>query len=58
LTCRLVGYDPFVDAAGMAEHGVRKVETVDDVIDAADYITVHVPLLDSTRPVQHRAVRA
>jgi D-3-phosphoglycerate dehydrogenase len=33
----------------MAEHGVRKVETVDDVIDAADYITVHVPLLDSTR---------
>ncbi|MFZ5492700.1 MAG: hydroxyacid dehydrogenase [Pseudomonadota bacterium] len=46
---QLVGYDPFVDAAGMAEHGVRKVETVDEVIDAADYITVHVPLLDATR---------
>jgi D-3-phosphoglycerate dehydrogenase len=46
---QVVGYDPFVDAAGMAEHGVRKVETVDDVIDVADYITVHVPLLDSTR---------
>ncbi|ANX03013.1 hydroxyacid dehydrogenase [Immundisolibacter cernigliae] len=44
-----VGYDPFVDAAGMAEHGVRKVETVDGIIDVADYITVHVPLLDSTR---------
>jgi D-3-phosphoglycerate dehydrogenase len=36
---QVVGYDPFIDAAGMAEH----------VIDAADYITVHVPLLDSTR---------
>lgn len=46
---QVVGYDPFVDAAGMAEHGVREVETVDDVIDVADYITVHVPLLDSTR---------
>ncbi len=46
---QVVGYDPFVGAAGMGEHGVRKVETVDDVIDAADYITVHVPLLDSTR---------
>ncbi len=44
-----VGYDPFIDAAAMAEHGVRKVETVDGIIDAADYITVHVPLLDSTR---------
>lgn len=44
-----VGYDPFIDAAAMAEHGVRKVETVDQVIDVADYITVHVPLLDSTR---------
>ncbi len=44
-----VGYDPFIDAAAMAEHGVRKVETVDAVIDVADYITVHVPLLDSTR---------
>jgi D-3-phosphoglycerate dehydrogenase len=44
-----VGYDPFIDAAAMAEHGVRKVETVDEIIDVADYITVHVPLLDSTR---------
>jgi len=44
-----VGYDPFIDAAAMAEHGVRKVETVDQIIDVADYITVHVPLLDSTR---------
>ena len=46
---QVVGYDPFVDAAGMAEHGVRKVETVDDVIDAADYIPVQGPLLGSTR---------
>lgn len=42
-------FDPFVDAAAMAEHGVDKVEEVNDLLNAADYVTVHVPLLDSTR---------
>lgn len=42
-------YDPFVDAAAMAEHGVDKVEDVNELLNAADYVTVHVPLLDSTR---------
>lgn len=42
-------YDPFVDTAAMAEHGVTKVEDVNELLNAADYVTVHVPLLDSTR---------
>ena len=41
-------YDPFVEAAAMAEHGVRKVEEVNELLNQADYVTVHVPLLDST----------
>ncbi|MBV1961415.1 MAG: hydroxyacid dehydrogenase [Immundisolibacteraceae bacterium] len=42
-------FDPFVDAAAMAEHGVSKVDDVNDLLNSADYVTVHVPLLDSTR---------
>ena len=42
-------FDPFVDAAAMAEHGVTKVEDVNQLLNSADYVTVHVPLLDSTR---------
>ncbi len=42
-------FDPFVDAAAMAEHGVTKVEDVNELLNSADYVTVHVPLLDSTR---------
>ncbi|MBL4621427.1 MAG: hydroxyacid dehydrogenase [Immundisolibacteraceae bacterium] len=41
-------FDPFVDAAAMAEHGVSKVEDVNELLNSADYVTVHVPLLDST----------
>ena len=42
-------FDPFIDAAAMAEHGVTKVEDVNELLNNADYVTVHVPLLDSTR---------
>jgi len=42
-------FDPFVDAAAMAAHGVTKVEDVNELLNSADYVTVHVPLLDSTR---------
>jgi len=46
---RVACFDPFVDAAAMAEHGVDKVEEVSELLNTADYVTVHVPLLDSTR---------
>lgn len=42
-------FDPFIEAAAMAEHGVNKVEDVNELLNSADYVTVHVPLLDSTR---------
>lgn len=41
-------YDPFIDAAAMAEFGVAKQEQFDDLLRQADCITVHVPLIDAT----------
>jgi len=44
----LVAYDPYVDAATAARHGVQKVE-FDELLRRADFISVHCPLTDQTR---------
>ena len=45
------GYDPYVsvDAAWNLSRDVRHVFNVDEIFETCDFITVHVPLLDSTR---------
>lgn len=44
----LVAYDPFVDAAEMAEYGAEKVD-LDTLLETSDIISVHVPVTDATR---------
>ena len=50
LGMKVVGYDPYlsVDGALYLSNQVKKVNSLDEVYAAADYITIHVPLLDST----------
>ena len=48
LEMNIIGFDPFIDEAGMKELGIKKVE-LEDLIKTSDYITVHVPLNDKTR---------
>jgi len=45
------GYDPYlsVNAAWSLSRAVKHVVNVDDIYAQCDYITIHVPLLDSTR---------
>lgn len=45
------GYDPYVsvDAAWNLSRDVKHVLNVDDIYANCDYITIHVPLLDSTK---------
>ena len=45
------GYDPHisVDAAWHLDRHVARVKTLDDIYTTCDVITLHVPLLDSTR---------
>ncbi|MBE5883214.1 MAG: 3-phosphoglycerate dehydrogenase [Lachnospiraceae bacterium] len=45
------GYDPYVsvDAAWSLSRSVKHVLSVDDIYAECDYITIHVPLLDSTK---------
>ncbi len=45
------GYDPYisVDAAWHLSRSIKHVHQVEEIYTNCDYITIHVPLLDSTR---------
>ena len=47
----VIGYDPYlsVGSALRLSRAVKVVEKVDELYEKSDYITLHVPLLDSTR---------
>ncbi len=51
LGMEVYGYDPYlsVDAAWMLSREVKHVINVDEIYEKCDYITIHVPLLDSTK---------
>lgn len=51
LGMEVYGYDPYlsVNAAWNLSRSVKHVFSVDDIYAECDYITVHVPLLDSTK---------
>ena len=44
-----IGYDPFLPKAVADELGIKLVDTVDEVITVADFMTIHTPLLPTTR---------
>ncbi len=45
------GYDPFisVESAWSLSRAIKRSNTVDELYQNADYLTLHVPLIDSTR---------
>ncbi|WP_158579304.1 hydroxyacid dehydrogenase [Pseudoflavonifractor sp. AF19-9AC] len=45
----LLGFDPYLSRERMAEAGIRKVETLEEGLAEADFVTVHMPLTDQTR---------
>lgn len=51
LGMRVYGFDPAltVEAAWSLSSQVKKAETVEELLGHSDFVTLHVPLLDSTR---------
>ena len=51
LGMEVLGYDPYisVNAAWNLSRSVKHVTNVNDIYSQCDFITIHVPLLDSTR---------
>ncbi len=54
------GYDPYISvaAAWNLSRSVKHVSAVEDIYRECDYITVHVPLLDSTNKMINREAMA
>ncbi len=51
LGMNVLGYDPFIsiDHAWKLSRSVHHSPTLDEILEKSDYVTVHVPLMDSTR---------
>ncbi len=45
----LVGYDPYIADERFEAYRVRRVATLDALLEAADIVTVHTPLTDETK---------
>ena len=46
---KVKGYDPYVSGEVMNSFGVKKVESLDDLLPSADFLTVHCPLTPETK---------
>ena len=60
LGMHVLGYDPHitVDAAWSLPSQVKKANSVEEVIKAADFVTLHVPLMDATRNlISHERIK-
>lgn len=51
LGMEVYGYDPYISIAGAwnLSRSVKHIATTEEIFRECDYITIHVPLLDSTR---------
>jgi len=52
LEMKVIGYDPFIAGSlpDLAKH-IRLVDSLDDLLGEADYLTVHTPMSDETRGI-------
>lgn len=51
LGMRVIGFDPYlsIEAAWGLSSKVKRANTVDQLLTETDYLTIHVPLIDSTK---------
>lgn len=50
---KLYGYDPFIDAEEAARRGFEKVDTIEELLERSDFVSISVHLNDSTRNLLH-----
>ena len=46
---RVLGYDPYLDEKAVGAKGIVPVSSLDDLLPACDFVSVHVPLTEETR---------
>ena len=53
---KVLAFDPFIDPARAQALDARLVSSVDDILENADIVSIHVPLMESTRGSVGRAI--
>jgi D-3-phosphoglycerate dehydrogenase len=48
---RILAYDPFLDEDFMKSRGVKKVQTIEDLLNVSDILSIHVPLTEETKGI-------
>ena len=56
LGMKVIGYDPYIsiDGAWHIDHHVDRINDLDDILTRSDFITLHVPALESTKKMINR----
>ena len=56
LGMNVLGYDPYISvgSAWSLKRDVRHIESLDEVFERSDYISIHVPAMDSTKGMLNR----
>lgn len=52
--CRVLCYDPFLSEEKCSSLGFTKVETLEELVQRANFVSIHVPLLESTKHMINR----
>lgn len=47
----ILGYDPFISAEDMKEHGITKIEKLHDLMAQSDYVSLHLPHIPQTHHI-------
>ncbi len=56
--CRILAYDPYLSDAEIRERGALPVASLTELLQAADLVSLHVPLTDETRRMINRTTLA
>lgn len=54
--CKLLAYDPFCDCKQCEQYFVGKAETLEELFETSDIISIHTPLIDATRGMINKKV--
>ena len=47
----VLGYDPFISKEDMEKDGIKKIEKIEDLMSKSDYISLHLPHIESTHHI-------
>ncbi|MGM0701276.1 MAG: C-terminal binding protein [Pseudomonadota bacterium] len=50
----VVAYDPYASPEALSQHGIRKIEDIDQLYREADFLSLHLPLTESTKHIIDR----